>query len=667
MARRNREPWHAAGACNAAYRRMQQKGSTSAQAHEAEPWTSQGCRLALTWRQDSDEVAGGLGHHVGGATRRLNQVRNLTAAQEFSKISVSRERKEESSPKSNDTHAVTDEFHRKGARCRKRRSKGDAGVGGREGGVEQGGFLFVAGHGAGLPLDPRDAASGVEDEGLVLLRSAETDGDDIFTATESVEVIAVYSKASFSTISPPVFDGDNYQIWAVRMETYLDALDLWEALDVDYEIPVLPANPTMAKIKVHKEKKTKKSKAKACLFAAVSATIFSRIMSLQTAKEIWDYLKSEYEGDERIRGMQVLNLICDFEMQKMKKTETIKEYADRLLGIANRVRLLGSSLTDSRIVEKILVTLPERFEATITTFENTKDLTRITLAELLNALQAQEQKRAMRREGEIEGALPARHNDVGNFRKQKNKNPQAIGEDSLMGNKNKAGDKKAGANVNYPPCHHCGKKGHPPFKCWRRPDAKCRKCNQMGHEAVICKKKNPQQEEEAKVADQDEFADQDEDQLFVATCFASNVETESWLIDSGCTNHMTNDKELFKDLHPTKITKVRIGNGDYISVKGKGTVAITSCSGTKLISEVLFVPEIHQNLLSVGQLIEKGFKVVFEDNFCLIKDAANQDIFKIKMKGKSFALKPLEEEQTAFSIRENVTEIWHKRLGHYHH
>ncbi|KAG6511960.1 hypothetical protein ZIOFF_030047 [Zingiber officinale] len=227
----------------------------------------------------------------------------------------------------------------------------------------------------------------------------------------------VQAKASFSTISPPVFDGDNYQIWAVRMETYLDALDLWEALDVDYEIPVLPANPTMAQIKVHKEKKTKKSKAKACLFAAVSATIFSRIMSLQTTKEIWDYLKSEYEGDERIRGMQVLNLIRDFEMQKMKKTETIKEYADRLLGIANRVRLLGSSLTDSRIVEKILVTLPERFEATITTFENTKDLTKITLAELLNALQAQEQRRAMRREGEIEGALPARHNDVGNFRK----------------------------------------------------------------------------------------------------------------------------------------------------------------------------------------------------------------------------------------------------------
>ena len=135
------------------------------------------------------------------------------------------------------------------------------------------------------------------------------------------------AETSFSSIAPPVFNGDNYQIWAVRMETYLEALDLWEAVDEDYDVPVLPNNPTMTQIKTHKEMKTKKSKAKACLFAAVSTTIFTRIMSRKTAKSIWDYLKEEYAGDERIRGMQVLNLIRDFELQKMKESETIKEYS----------------------------------------------------------------------------------------------------------------------------------------------------------------------------------------------------------------------------------------------------------------------------------------------------------------------------------------------------
>ena len=57
----------------------------------------------------------------------------------------------------------------------------------------------------------------------------------------------------------------------------------------------------------------------------------------------------------------------------------------------------------------------------------------------------------------------------------------------------------------------------------------------------------------------------------------------------------------------------------------------------------------------------------FEDNYCLIKDASGQDLFKVKMRGKSFSLDPLEEEQIAFPAKENIVELWHKRLGHYHY
>lgn len=83
------------------------------------------------------------------------------------------------------------------------------------------------------------------------------------------------TETSFSQLAPPVFDGENYQLWAVRMETYLEALDLWEAVEEDYDVLPLPNNPTVAQIKSHKEKKTRKSKAKATLFASMSATIFT--------------------------------------------------------------------------------------------------------------------------------------------------------------------------------------------------------------------------------------------------------------------------------------------------------------------------------------------------------------------------------------------------------
>ncbi|RVW50050.1 Retrovirus-related Pol polyprotein from transposon RE2 [Vitis vinifera] len=130
---------------------------------------------------------------------------------------------------------------------------------------------------------------------------------------------------------------------------------------------------------------------------------------------------------------------------------------------------------------------------------------------------------------------------------------------------------------------------------------------------------------------------------------------------------MTYDQGLFRELDKTAVSKVRIGNGEYISAKGKETVSIESFSGLKLILDVLFVPNIDQNLLSVGKLLKKGFKVLFEDKFCMIKDANGKDVFKIKMRGKNVALNLLKEEQATVSQENNVTTLLHKRLGHFHH
>ena len=84
--------------------------------------------------------------------------------------------------------------------------------------------------------------------------------------------------------------------------------------------------------------------------------------------------------------MQILNLIREFEQQRMKEFETIKEHSNKLLVIVNKVKLLGTTSTYSRIIEKILVTVPERYEESITTLENIKDLSKIIMIQLLNAL-----------------------------------------------------------------------------------------------------------------------------------------------------------------------------------------------------------------------------------------------------------------------------------------
>ena len=82
-------------------------------------------------------------------------------------------------------------------------------------------------------------------------------------------------EASSSQIAPPVFDGENYRFWTVKMETCQEALDLWKAMEEDYEVPSLPNNPTVAQSRSHTERKTRKSKAIASLFDVVSQP-FSR-------------------------------------------------------------------------------------------------------------------------------------------------------------------------------------------------------------------------------------------------------------------------------------------------------------------------------------------------------------------------------------------------------
>lgn len=89
----------------------------------------------------------------------------------------------------------------------------------------------------------------------------------------------------------------------------------------------------------------------------------------------------------------------------MKESKSIREYFERLAGIANKARMLATDLPESRFVQKVLVSLLERFEATIASFENTKDLSTLKLADLLSALQAQEQRRLMKLKFAIEGAL----------------------------------------------------------------------------------------------------------------------------------------------------------------------------------------------------------------------------------------------------------------------
>ena len=106
--------------------------------------------------------------------------------------------------------------------------------------------------------------------------------------------------------------------------------------------------------------------------------------------------------------MKMMNLIREFEMKKMKESDAVKDYGAQLLSIADKVRLVGKLFSNEKIVQKILVTLLEKYEVTISSLENSKDLSTISLTELLHSLEAAEQRRLMKQGDNVEGAFQAR-------------------------------------------------------------------------------------------------------------------------------------------------------------------------------------------------------------------------------------------------------------------
>lgn len=120
--------------------------------------------------------------------------------------------------------------------------------------------------------------------------------------------------------------------------------------------------------------------------------------------------------------------------------------------------------------------------------------------------------------------------------------------------------------------------------------------------------------------------------LFYTCQAASEHKNDVWYLNSGCSNHRTSDKSIFLDMNTSICSQVKMGNGVLVNTKGKGTIRVETKKGTKFIHDMLLVPDLEQNLLSVGQLVEHGYAVHFEANSCTIHDRnAKQVVAKIQM------------------------------------
>ena len=76
----------------------------------------------------------------------------------------------------------------------------------------------------------------------------------------------------------------------------------------------------------------------------------------------------------------------------MKNSESTREYYSNLLEVVNQMKLYGDSINNQKVIEKILISLPEKFDLKVATIEETHDLSKLTTNQLVGALEAYGQR-----------------------------------------------------------------------------------------------------------------------------------------------------------------------------------------------------------------------------------------------------------------------------------
>ena len=109
--------------------------------------------------------------------------------------------------------------------------------------------------------------------------------------------------------------------------------------------------------------------------------------------------------------------------------------------------------------------------------------------------------------------------------------------------------------------------------------------------------------------------------MFLSCNVAQEKQNDIWYLDLGCSNHMSGNIEMFSNLNESVKFEVTLGTDSKISIMGKGRVNILTKKGEKkYISDVYFFPSLKHNLISIGQLMQKGYNVFFKNDVCILLD-----------------------------------------------
>ena len=135
---------------------------------------------------------------------------------------------------------------------------------------------------------------------------------------------------------------------------------------------------------------------------------------------------------------------------------------------------------------------------------------------------------------------------------------------------------------------------------------------------------------------------------------------KQWILDSGCTSHMTGDKSKLSKLNKSREGRVKFGNDDSLNINGRGSVKI----GRGTLKDVLHVEGLKYNLASVSQLCNEDHKVIFTKTDCQVKSKEGNTIAAGKRTAGNLYVIDEDKPSSYLLTKEEENQRWHRRLGH---
>ena len=335
------------------------------------------------------------------------------------------------------------------------------------------------------------------------------------------------------------------------------------------------------------------------------------------------------------------------------------------------MRRNGEAITDSGITEKILRSLDPKFDFVVVAIEESKDVDMLTVDELMSSLQAHEQK-ILKRNGDkvIEHALQAKLSLKDIYEQGETstngyttpaRSQQSRGGLQLFqgrGSWNTSFRGRGGRNTTR------GGRGQQAFTPRGRGggynnhdkrNIKCYSCNQFGHYSTECRRKASLEiREQANYAEKD---DREAAALLVQQGLREKQEN-IWYLDTGASNHMCGHRDLFSDLDETIQGLVTFGDTSKVPFKGKVNIPIKLKNRNhSYIPDVYYISAIKQNLISIGQLIERGYTLCSKNCHMTIRDYNERLIVYVKMsKNRMFFLNIQYDAARCLSVITNSEE-----------